>query len=188
MTTDQLAANMRLVQFRYHRTPFAGGMQLPASRSARVTVVRSDPFGTFVRAALQLRPRRVILISPWLSEGVGSQAIITTLVEHAVRFDAGLLLVSRPPSSPSHAAVISKVGQAPRSRICLNQRLHAKLYICESSRERGVALIGSANSTLGSLRLDEVALLVRPNRGSRIITELAGPTVRTLMDGRPTGR
>jgi hypothetical protein len=175
--------------FRYHRTPSAGGNQPQVSRSARVTVVRRDPFGAFARVALSLQPRRIILVSPWLSEGTGAYAPITSLIEHTVRHDAGLVLVSRPPANDSHATIVSKVRQVAHARVYLNPRLHAKLYICESRRGRGVALIGSANSTCGSHRLDEVALLVRPDRGSTIITELAGPTVRALMGaGQPVGK
>lgn len=86
--------------------------------------------------------------------------------------------------SDPHEHAVELVRAVPKSRVYFNPRLHAKLYICESRRGGGLAVVGSANGTSNSAALDEVAVLLRPERGSSIINELAGPTVRGLIDGR----
>ncbi len=155
-----------------------------SAMTARIHIVREDPFGAFTRAAAREEPSRVTIVSPWVSDDPRRLVTLHTLVRHAVRHDAAIVLVTRPAASEAHQAAIELVQEAGKSRVYLNPRLHAKLYVCESRRSGGLAVVGSANSTANSVFLDEIAVLLRPARGSNIINQLAGPTVRGLVDGR----
>jgi hypothetical protein len=155
---------------------------------ARVRVLRTDPFGAFVRAVAREDPRRITIVSPWINDDCDRVVTLAALVRHAVRRRAAIVLVTRPPLTDTHAAAVQIIREAPKSRIYFNQRLHAKLYVCESRHGRGLAVVGSANGTGNSAFLDEIAVLLRPERGSNIISELAGPTVRGLIDRRVASR
>lgn len=128
------------------------------------------------------------IISPWINDDCVRLITLAALIRHVVRQRATIIVVTRPPLSETHAAAVRLVQDAPKSRVYFNPRLHAKLYVCESGGGRGLAVVGSANGTGNSASLDEVAILLRPEGGSNIITELAGPTVRGLIDGRVARR
>ena len=155
---------------------------------ARVRILRADPFGAFTRAVARERPRRITIVSPWISDCPYRIVTLDALVRYAIGQRAAIVVVTRPPASEAHAEALQMIRSAPRARIHFNSRLHAKLYVCESGPSGGLAVIGSANGTGNSALLDEVAILVRPEPGSPIIRELAGPTVRGLMDNRPKKR
>ena len=154
---------------------------------ARVRVICGDPFSAFVRAASRHRPCRVTIVSPWLSDE-GSAPCLTTLLGHAQRHAATIVLLTRPPSSEPHRRAVDRVREMSSTRVYLNPRLHAKLYVCENAAGRGFAIVGSANATRASSYLDEIALMLRPERGSKIISELSGRVVRQLTDGRGQAR
>jgi phosphatidylserine/phosphatidylglycerophosphate/cardiolipin synthase-like enzyme len=137
-----------------------------------------------VRAAVRQIPRRLTIVSPWINYESDCELTLSVLIRHAVRNRAAVVVITRPPTSAPHRRAVELVQAAPRSRIYLNPHLHAKLYICESAHGRGFAVVGSANGTISSASLDEVAILLRPEGASSIIRELAGPTVRGLMDKR----
>jgi hypothetical protein len=130
----------------------------------------------------------VTIVSPWINDDCVRIVTLAALIRHAARHRAAIVVVTRPPSSETHAAAVKLVQDAPKARVYFNPRLHAKLYVCESRGDRGLAVVGSANGTGNSAFLDEVAILLRPERGSIIITELAGATVRGLINGRVARR
>lgn len=105
------------------------------------------------------------------------------LVERAERHGASVILVTRPPQIDAHEEAIELVLRSSRGVVHLVPGLHAKLYVCEPRLGRGFAVMGSANASDSSIGLAEVALVIRPERGSSIINELAGPTVRGLLTG-----
>lgn len=158
-------------------------MAIPAMR-ARVRIIRSDPFGAFAQASARQTPRRLTIVSPWINDDCDRQVTLAALIRHAEVHRAAVVVITRPPASGPHKRALELVRTASRSRIYLNPRLHAKLYVCESAQGGGLAVIGSANGTGSSASLHEIALLIRPDRGSAIISELAGATVRGLMDKR----
>jgi hypothetical protein len=153
---------------------------LPSWR-ARLRVIVRDPFGAFARSALIECPRRICVVSPWVCDRDIRVASLGRLAEHAAAHGAALVLVTRPPTSDHHQAAIELIRQLPGGRVFLNPRLHGKLYVCESGKGRGVAVVGSANCTDGSAWLDELGLLVRPERGSQIVHELGSRAVWSLM-------
>jgi hypothetical protein len=159
-----------------------------ADMRARVSILRTDPFGAFARAVARETPRRITIVSPWINDGCDRIVTFAALIRHVVRQRAAIVVVTRAPASEAHQRALDLVQSAPRSRIYFNSRLHAKLYVCECGQDAGLAVVGSANGTGNSAFLDEVAVLVRPERGSNIISELAGPTVRGLMDSRSRKR
>lgn len=168
--------------------PGPDGTVLNPLSLARVRVVALDPFGAFARAAMRVPPRRLTLVSPWVSADGSRPVTLRRLVEHADAHGSSIVLLTRPPSSEAHAQAVQAVCRARRGHVHFNPRLHAKLYVCESDVGRGLAVVGSANGTTNSSSLDEMAVLLRPERGSNIISELSGPTVRGLMDSRRLGR
>jgi hypothetical protein len=155
---------------------------------ARIDIVRADPFGAFARAVARATPRRITIVSPWLNDGCERIVTLGGLVRHAARHHATIVLVTRPPASEAHARAIELVKSEAKSRVHFNPRLHAKLYVCEFGGQAGLAVVGSANGTGNSAFLDEVAVMIRPERESSVISELAGPTVRGLMDSRSLKR
>ena len=155
---------------------------------SRVGILRVDPFGAFAQAVARETPTRITIVSPWINDEHDRMVKLAALVRHAVRERAAIVLVTRPPVSEAHKRAVRLIESAPRSQVHFNRRLHAKLYVCECRARSGFAVIGSANGTGNSARLDEVAVLIRPVGGSMIISELAGPTVRGLMDSRTRNR
>jgi hypothetical protein len=99
-------------------------------------------------------------------------------------------LITREPQSLAHARALEAITELPRVTVAYNPRVHAKLYISEEGRGRGVAVVGSGNATDSSRSLDEAGIVIRPSRGSGIIRHLAVTTVRQLEGGtlRRAGR
>lgn len=154
---------------------------------ARVRFISGDILGAFADEVGRSRGRvhRLTIVSPWVTHD-GSGGVLARLLERAERDSASVVLVTRPDATVSHTAAVSAVEGATRGRVLLNDRLHAKLYICELGSGRGFALIGSANMTASSKDLDEMAALVRPVRGSRMLAQLA-PAAARLAGRRPRG-
>jgi hypothetical protein len=153
-----------------------------------VRLITRDPFGHFTRVCLRERPRRITIVSPWLTDAEVRPSALSRLVAHAERLGAAIVVVSRPPRSELHQNAIDLVKATSRSRVRFNPRLHGKLYVCETGGRRGVAVIGSANGTASSAHLDEIALMVRPDHGSPLIGELASQGVRALSGARRARR
>jgi hypothetical protein len=168
------------------QTPDGG--TISPTRRARLTIVRNDPFGTFARAALRRRPRRVVLVSPWLSEHGRRATPLSALLKHCERSASSIVVVTRPPLTRAHANALEMIATVPRSSVHFNAALHAKLYVCDSGAGRGVAVVGSANLSAASASLAEISLMVRPEGRSKIIQELGGPVVRGLMANRSQSR
>lgn len=154
---------------------------------ARVTLLADDPFGVFARAAARERPSRVTIVSPWLAADSDERRVsFRRLVGRVDRCGGTVVLVTRPPSSPGHAEAIECVADTRHGTIYLNSTLHAKLFVCETRGRGGFAVVGSANASAGSSNLDEFALLIRPEGGSRIVRNLAGAAVRGLLSTSST--
>ena len=146
-------------------------------RRATVRVVHGDTLASFADQAVRLSVARLTVISPWLSftQGGALWRLVALTLEHG----GHLTLVTRPPRDSSDEAAIDAVQRLPRARVICNDRLHAKVYVCETGRAgRGVAMVGSANITDGAQRLLEIGLLVRPYRGSRVLSDLANSAVQ----------
>lgn len=152
------------------------------ARRATVQPVWGDTLGRFVAAVLRVRPIRVCLVSPWITET--DRGRVGDLVRHMRRSGAQLVVVTRPATLRAGEPVTELIERLPSHQLLVNDQLHAKLYVCQEREGRGVALIGSANLTAGGARLSEVGLLVRPLAGSDIIDELARVAVAQL-GGRP---
>lgn len=180
LTTDSLGANLAAMTSVASVSPLPDLGNLTAAHSARVAVVLRDPFQVFARAALAREPGRISIVSPWVSDASRRRYSFERLVAHAERHEAGFVLVTRPPMSDAHEAVLERVSRLRRGVIRLNASLHAKLFVCEGRHGNGVALVGSANCTENSASLDEAGLLVRPHAGSQIIEALGQAAVRAL--------
>jgi phosphatidylserine/phosphatidylglycerophosphate/cardiolipin synthase-like enzyme len=179
LTPNQFPAKLRAMSSVHSVSSQADRPHLPTAHRARVRIVCRDVFGSFVRAAILERPSRITVISPWLGDPETGR--FGRVLAHAEEHGAAVLLVTRPPVSPTHSAAIAATAQMPRGRVHLNAKLHAKLYVCESENGRGVAVLGSANGTDRSATLDEIGLIIRADRGSEIITHLGRHAVRELL-------
>jgi hypothetical protein len=158
----------------------------PSTR-ARVRVLGHDPFGAFARAASRRPVRRLTIVSPWLCPDGPRPFTLRKLIERVDRQGGAVVLVTRPSVGSAHEEAIALVRAAERGTIYLNPSLHAKIFVCETGGG-GLAVVGSANASAGSASLDELAILLRPEHGSRIITELASAAVRGLIPNRPARR
>jgi hypothetical protein len=184
LTTDSLAANIAPMSSAHSVQRNPDGGTISPARRARLTVVRKDPFGTFARAALRHRPRRLVLVSPWLAEHGRRSPSLSAVLEHCERHGSSVIVVTRPPITRAHARALEMIETVSRSAVHLNPALHAKLYVCDCGSGQGVAVVGSANLSATSASLAEISLMVRPWRRSKIIQELSGPVVRGLMPTR----
>lgn len=139
-----------------------------------------DVLGSFVAAVTRTRSRvrRLTLVSPWIS--YGDDRPLARLLWRAEHDEAAVVLVTRPATSESHAAAIAAVESSPRGSVFINERLHAKLYVCQEHGAPGFAVIGSANMTSASAQLDELAVVIRPIGPGRLIAGLAGTTASQL--------
>jgi hypothetical protein len=169
---------VRSVQSRTRRRK--GRVAYPPARQATVRVVVGDSFGTFVREAVMSKPWRITLVSPWLGGTELERGALDRLLRHARRSSASVFVITREPVSESHATALAAIADVPRATISYNPRVHAKLFISQEGRGRGLAVIGSGNATDSSTTLDEAGLLIRPLRGSAVIRQLALSTVHQL--------
>lgn len=149
------------------------GMIFGPGRRALVSVIHDrDVLSVFVDQVEQLRPRRVEIVSPWVSDG-SALPRLSRLLAHLERVGGSLILTTRPPSTVAEHAFVDRVRAFARARVVLQPALHAKVMLCETARGGGVAIIGSANATRGSLQLAESAVLIRPLRRSKVLREIA---------------
>jgi hypothetical protein len=148
-------------------------MKVGPSRRALVSVIGDrDVLGVFVELVEQLRPRRVEIVSPWVSDG-DALPRLSRLLTHLERVGASLILTTRPPVSDAEHAFVDRVRAFVRAKVVLQPALHAKVLLCETAEGGGLAVIGSANATRGSLQLAESAVLIRPLRRSKVLREIA---------------
>lgn len=167
-----------------------GKIAFPPSHRATVRVVVGDAFGTFVREAELSTPRRITIVSPWISGDSAGHGALGRLLRHIERSSASLFVITREPRSESHARALAAITELPKATVAFNARVHAKLYISEEGNGRGLAVIGSGNATASSTSLDEAGVVIRPFRESGVIRQLALTTVRQLEGGvyRHAGR
>jgi hypothetical protein len=151
-----------------------------APRRAFVQVVTGDIFGLFAREALEARPKRLTIVSPWVDGELSHTPSLTELLDHAERLRASVVLATRPLETPAHARAVASVLSYSRGRVLLEPNLHAKLYVCEEADGRGFAVVGSANMTDSSRRLRELAVVIRPQAGSRVLADLGQRALTTL--------
>jgi phosphatidylserine/phosphatidylglycerophosphate/cardiolipin synthase-like enzyme len=149
------------------------GMTVGPGRRAFVSVIRGrDVLGAFIHQVEQLRPRRVEIVSPWVSDG-SALPRLSRLLAHLERVGGSLTLTTRPPVSDAEHAFVDRVRAFARAKVVLQPALHAKVFLCDDARGGGVAIIGSANATRGSLQLAESAVMIRPLRRSKVLREIA---------------
>lgn len=151
-----------------------------APRRAFVQVVTGDIFGLFAREALQARPKRLTIVSPWIDPSISHAPSLGELLGRAAECNASFVLATRPLETPGQARAIASVLNYKRGRVFLDTNLHAKLYLCEEADGRGFAVIGSANMTDSSQRLRELAVVVRPQAKSRVLADLGHQAVASL--------
>lgn len=154
--------------------------QLSASGLARTRLITDDPFGAFARRTLLTQPVRISIASPWISPRA-DEPNLEKVIEHAASHRATITLVTRPPTSEAHSKAIEMVQGRAKAHVFFNPTLHGKLYICESKDGRGFAVIGSANCTPNSASLDEIAVMISPTKGSRVISDLSSDGLVALM-------
>lgn len=147
-------------------------------RRATAQPIWGDVLGSFTAATLRARPVRLCLVTPWVGETEHGR--LRLLVRHADAHRAELVVVTRPSALTSGNDALDIVRKARAHRLLLNDQLHGKLYVCQEGEGRGVALVGSANLTMGGARLAEVGVLLRPLGGSRIIDDLANVAMMYL--------
>jgi phosphatidylserine/phosphatidylglycerophosphate/cardiolipin synthase-like enzyme len=142
----------------------------------------------FAREALQARPRRLTIVSPWVDSDLAHTPSLSELLDHAERSKASVVLGTRPLETPRHARAVASVLSYGRGRVFLDPCLHAKLYVCEEADGRGFAVVGSANMTDSSRRLRELAVIVRPQARSRVLADLGYQAVATLTESAEEAR
>jgi hypothetical protein len=149
-------------------------------RRAHVQLATGDVVEAFARAVVRTprRVRRLTVVSPWVSYDDSSP--LPRLLRRAEHDGAAVILVTRSATSDSHAEAISAVANSSRGTVFINERLHAKLYVCQEHGGPGFAVIGSANMTSASSALEEFAMIVRPLGPSGLIETLAGTSVSQL--------
>jgi hypothetical protein len=158
---------------------------LPPKR-ATAQPVWGEIVARFTAAALQSRPIRICLVSPWLTET--DHGRLRLLAHHADGHGAELVVITRTPTTRDGHLALELVGSARSHRVLISDSLHAKLYISQEADGRGVALVGSANMTAGGTRLAEAGVLLRPLADSRLMDDLIHMALTQLGAYRPATR
>jgi hypothetical protein len=122
--------------------------------------------------------RRLTVVSPWVS--YSEESALPRLLRRSENDAAAFVLVTRAATCESHADAIDAITRSSRGTVFLNERLHAKLFVCQEHGGSGFAVIGSANMTSASPDLDEFAVIVRPLGPSTLIESFAGTSVTQL--------
>jgi len=144
-------------------------------------VVTEDVFGEFAKGALASHLRSLYLVTPWADD---SARALPALVRRVRDTGARVVLVTRAQASAAHAAAIKSVRELPRGSVIVNDRLHAKLYICEARDGSGLAVVGSANMTLASTSMAEAAIMVRGRGRDPIIRDLVAAAAALARGSR----
>jgi phosphatidylserine/phosphatidylglycerophosphate/cardiolipin synthase-like enzyme len=145
-----------------------------------VKLVVGDAFRVFARAVVAAKPRRIYLVSPWVDESVHG---LVDVLDVARRAGSRVLLVTRTPSSPAHAAAVARVASLPRGEVVINARVHAKAYIFERRSGSCFAVVGSANLTQSPKALSEIGILVLGRDSDRIMRDLVGVVHKIAREG-----
>jgi len=110
------------------------------------------------------QPLNVYISSPWISEFPNSSIDLRKLL---IQKRASTIILTRPPRTEAARRFLANLKRDTRTRIYVNNNLHAKLYVIEGPRHKYV-VIGSSNFTQESRFNLELAVVFV---GSDILTK-----------------
>jgi len=110
------------------------------------------------------QPLNVYISSPWISEFPESLIDLRKLL---IQKKVSTIILTRPPRTVKAKRFLKDLKRDTRTRVYVNNKLHAKLYIIDGSRQKYV-VIGSSNFTLESRFNLELAVVFV---GSDILTK-----------------
>ena len=130
-----------------------------------------EPF--LSRLYLESNPRRVFLVSPWITHLKFSTATTSKLLQKLQYHKVNLIAITRNPDLGSkHAEFIRDFQVLPNASVFFVPKLHAKFYIVETI-ERRYALLASANMYEWSNQSYEVGIVIEGRGpGESLVDEL----------------
>jgi hypothetical protein len=109
-------------------------------------------------------PLNIYISTPWISEFENKLIDLRSILK---KKNASTIILTRPPRDKNTESNLLRIKQETRSRIYVNSRLHAKLFVIEGSSQKFI-VIGSSNFTQEARFNIELAVVIK---NSDIITK-----------------
>lgn len=128
-------------------------------------------FTRFLRAPIGYC-RRLIIVSPWISEMEEEICSMQKIVQKIYTEEIETSVITRPPLQKYHKKSIDMLKTLRWTDIYYNNKLHAKFYVL-LGRKYDFALMASANLTSSGIRGHEIGLFIHGRDwGKKLIDEL----------------
>lgn len=137
---------------------------MPLIDADQIRIWTEDIPGRFAQLLRMSDPLNVYISSPWISEFAQTSIDLKAIL---ARKRASTIILTRPPADRASNRFLIKLKNETPTRIYVNRRLHAKLYVIEGPRQKYV-VIGSSNFTQEARFNIEFAVVIM---GSDIITK-----------------
>jgi phosphatidylserine/phosphatidylglycerophosphate/cardiolipin synthase-like enzyme len=137
---------------------------VPIINADQIKIWTEDIPGKFAELLRISDPLNVYISSPWISEFAEASIDLRALL---AKKKASTIILTRPPKNVATKKFLTRLKNETPTRIYVNRRLHAKLYIIEGPRQKYV-VIGSSNFTQEARFNIELAVVIV---GSDILTK-----------------
>ncbi len=137
---------------------------VPIIDADQIRIWTEDIPGKFAELLRISDPLNVYISSPWISE---FEHPLINLRRILAKKKASTIILTRPPQNLASKRFLARLKNETPTRIYVNRRLHAKLYIIEGPKQKYV-VIGSSNFTQEARFNVEFAVVIV---GSDIMTK-----------------
>jgi phosphatidylserine/phosphatidylglycerophosphate/cardiolipin synthase-like enzyme len=137
---------------------------VPLINADQIRIWTEDIPGKFAELLRMSDPLNVYISSPWISEFEQPTINLRTILATK---KASTIILTRPPKNNATREFLTRLKSETPTRIYVNNRLHAKIYVIEGIRQKYV-VIGSSNFTQEARFNIEIAIVIV---GSDILTK-----------------
>lgn len=116
---------------------------------------------------------QLVVVSPWITPWQELPSF-SWWIEEIYKRNLRTTVITRTPTIPAHLNALKALARNEKTRVYLNDSVHAKIIACPGPFPWGFGVVGSANITSNSLNQLEIAIMVLARSGGDgIIKELA---------------
>jgi len=137
---------------------------VPLIDADQIRIWTEDIPGRFAELLRMSDPLNIYISSPWISEFEHAPTDLRAIL---ARKRASTIILTRPPENFAAKRLLTRLKNETPTRIYVNRRLHAKLFVIEGPRQKYV-VIGSSNFTQEARFNIEFAVVIV---GSDILTK-----------------
>ena len=139
-------------------------ISMPLIDADQIRIWTEDIPRKFAELLRMSEPLNIYISSPWISEFAESSIDLRAILAGK---RASTIILTRPPRNAATRHFLTRLKKETPTRIYVNRRLHAKLYVIEGSTQKYV-IIGSSNFTQEARFNIELSVVIV---GSDILTK-----------------